>query len=106
MVMAHSVPTPWRPAPELQTTIPKHGCVSSFPPVFGFREFCSDLPAGTSRISPMIPAKLGVRLCMLILFTASAFGQLTEQNPVDELMEQVNRVLADGKEPFTTDQSR
>ena len=55
--------------------------------VFGFREFCSDLPASTSRISPMNPAKLGPPV-IFILFTAFAFGQLTERNPVDELMEQ------------------
>src|SRR5262245_25236129 len=74
--------------------------------VIGFREFCSDLRMGTSRISRMNPAKLGRLFAVLVLFTASAFGQLTERNPVDELMEQVTRVLADGKVPFSADQSR
>ena len=54
----------------------------------------------------MNPAKLGRLFAALVLLTASAFGQLTDRNPVDELMEQVTQVLADGNVPFTADQSR
>ena len=54
----------------------------------------------------MNPAELGRLFAALVLLTASAFGQLTDRNPVDELMEQVTQVLADGNVPFTADQSR
>src|SRR5262245_30198382 len=36
----------------------------------------------------------------------SAFGQLTERNPVDELKEQVTRVLAEANVPLSPDQEK
>ena len=41
-----------------------------------------------------------------VFLTTSAFGQLTERNPVDELKDQVTQVLADAKVPFTPDQEK
>ena len=48
-----------------------------------------------------------VRLSLIfILFATAAFGQLTARNPVDELKDQVTRVLADSQVPLTPDQER
>jgi hypothetical protein len=41
-----------------------------------------------------------------VFLTTSAFGQLTERNPVDELKDQVTHVLSDAKVPFTPDQEK
>ena len=43
---------------------------------------------------------------IFILFATAAFGQLTARNPVDELKDQVTRVLADSQVPLTPDQER
>ena len=43
---------------------------------------------------------------ILVFLQASAFGQLTARNPVDELKDQVTRALADAQVPLTADQER
>ena len=47
------------------------------------------------------------RLSLICIFlTTSAFGQLTDRNPVDELKDQVSEVLANAQVPLTSDQER
>ncbi len=41
-----------------------------------------------------------------VFLTTSAFGQLTDRNPVDELQDQVMEALADAGVPLTSDQER
>ncbi len=41
-----------------------------------------------------------------VFLTPSAFGQLTDRNPVDELQDQVTEALADAQVPLTPDQER
>ena len=43
-------------------------------------------------------------ICVLV--ATSAFGQLTERNPVDELKDQATQVLADANVPFTPEQEK
>src|SRR5262245_1532493 len=43
---------------------------------------------------------------MCTLLATAAFAQLTERNPVDELKDQVTKVLADSKVPFSAEQEK
>src|SRR5438552_13777623 len=48
-----------------------------------------------------------VRLALIcICLIAPAFGQLTAQNPVDELKDQVTQALTDAKVPLTPEQEK
>src|SRR5262249_10332437 len=48
-----------------------------------------------------------VRLALISVFlSTSAFGQLTERNPVDELKEHVTKALAEANVPLSPDQEK
>src|SRR5438132_14054597 len=48
-----------------------------------------------------------VRLALICIFLpASAFGQLTARNPVDELKDQVTQALTEANVPLTADQEK
>src|SRR5262245_58645841 len=65
---------------------------------------------GTETGGPLFGLAFGMKLIwpglICVLVAMSAFGQLTERNPVDELKDQATQVLADAKVPFTADQEK
>ena len=50
--------------------------------------------------------KLPRLLIVLVLLSVPVFAQFTSQNPLDELKDQVTKILADAGVPFTEEQNR
>jgi hypothetical protein len=61
---------------------------------------------GLFQIFQVLDMKLALVTFLYVLFTTSAFAQLTARNPVDELKDEMTQALQNAQVPFSTDQER